>query len=59
MLEAEAKERQRASGEIFGRGKVSQKFDEPIAEYMGGILERPRDDGRAAEQAAQIVGTNS
>lgn len=54
MLEAEARERQREHGNTApGKGKtLSQIFDEVIIEP------RSRDEGRAAEQAAQIVGTN-
>jgi cell division protein FtsB len=49
LLEAEAKDRQREGGKRAGRGrpeKGRQKLAEPVA------------DGRAAQQAAQLVGTN-
>lgn len=48
QLAIEARERQRQAGEQFGRGKLGQ------------IVERPnnRSDGKAAEQAAKLVGTN-
>ena len=46
VLAEAARERQRLAGEQFGRGKVNQKIDEPISQPQ------------AAEQAAQIVGTN-
>ena len=52
MLEAEAKERQRAAGEEFGRGKLTQLIGEAIDEP------RERHANEAVQQAAQMVGTN-
>ena len=51
MLEVEAKERQRAAGEEFGRGKLHQLIDEAIDEPRKPVPQ-------ALEQAAQMVGTN-
>jgi site-specific DNA-methyltransferase (adenine-specific) len=52
ILEAEAKERQRAAGEEFGRGKLTQLIEEAIDEP------RKKSSGEATQQAAQMVGTN-
>ena len=52
MLEAEAKERQRAAGEEFGRGKLTQLIEEAIDEP------RKKSSSEATQQAAQMVGTN-
>ena len=51
ILEAEAKERQRAAGEEFGRGKLGQLIDQAIDDQH-------QRAPRTADIAAQMVGTN-